>query len=90
MNCYKFSQLILQDKVSYIYNYCRLIDFEIVREGHREFGVCLYHNGNFFIEICFNGMRGDSVKEIKTYAEVSQLCHWYERVDISSLTSQQI
>jgi hypothetical protein len=35
-------------------------------------------------------MRGDRVKEIKTYANANQLAHWYERVDIRQLLSQQI
>ncbi len=90
MNCYRFNQLTPQDKVNYIYNHCKLVDFEIIREQYREFGVCLYHNGSIFIEVCFDGMRGDRVKEIKTYANANQLAHWYERVDIRQLLSQQI
>lgn len=90
MNCYEFNQLAPQDKINYVYNYCRLVDFEIVKENYREYGICLYYNGDIFIEISFDGLRGDRVKEILTYTKVSQLAHWYEQVDIRHLLPQRI
>ncbi len=90
MDCYQFNQLKPQEKINYIYNHCRLVDFEVIREQYREYGVCLYHNGKIFIEISFDGIRGDRIRDIRAYAKVSQLTRWYESVDIRPLLSQQI
>ncbi|MFP4089764.1 MAG: hypothetical protein ACLFUB_08050 [Cyclobacteriaceae bacterium] len=90
MNYYRFNSLPSQDKVSYIYHHCKLVDFEIVKEQQREFGVCLYHDGSIFVELCFDGLQGEQVKEIKAYGDINQLAHWYERVDIGGITSAKI
>jgi Lon protease-like protein len=90
MNNSTFNRLSSQDKVSYIYQNCKLIDFEIVQEKHREFGVCLYHDGQIFVEVCFDGMRGEQVKEIKAFGCLSELSHWYDRIDLGTLLSQSI
>lgn len=90
MDCYRFNQLKAQEKIDYIYNNCRLVDFEVIHEKYREYGICLYHNGQIFIEISFDGVRGDRIKEIKAYAKVSQISHWYEHVNIRPLLSEQI
>ncbi len=90
MNCEIFNQLTSRQKIDYIYNNCRLVDFEVMRDQRLEYGVCLYHNGSIFIEISFEGICGDRIREIKSYAEVEQLSHWYEQVNIRPLLSQQI
>lgn len=90
MDCYKFNQLTPSQKIDYVYNNCRLVDFEVMHANCRECGVCLYHNGEIFIEISFEGIRGDRIREIRSYADLQELSHWYERVDIRSLLSPQI
>lgn len=89
MDCYNFNLLNPKEQVNYIYDHCKLIDFEVVREQYQTFGLCLYYNGRIFIEVRFDGMRGDRVKEIKAFNSVKQLPHWYERVDIKGVASHQ-
>lgn len=90
MDCYNFNLLDAKKQVNYIYDHCKLIDFEVVREQYQTFGLCLYYNGHIFIEVRFDGMRGDRVKEIKAYNNMKQLSHWYERVNIKSVVSHPI
>lgn len=89
MDCYTFNKLKPKEQVNYIYHHCSLVDFNIIREQYRHYGVCLYYDGNTFVEVCFDGMRGDRVKNIKTYSKIQQLSHWYERINLGSLLSQK-
>jgi len=90
MNCFRFNQLSKSQKINYVYNHCRLLDFEVMRNHCQEYGVCLYYNASIFVEISFEGMRGDQIRSIEVYEDVCRLSHWYEQVDISTLSSQQI
>ena len=87
MNSEKFDALSSDGQLDYIYRHCRLVDFEIVSERFHRYGVCLYHDGNLFIEVRFDGLQGDRVKEVKAYNEVQALARWYERIDLKSLLS---
>lgn len=89
MDCYTFNKLSPKEKVNYIYHHCNLVDFDIIIEQYRQCGVCLYYDGNIFMEVYFDGMRGDRVKNIKTYYKIQQLSHWYERINLASLLSQK-
>lgn len=89
MDCYTFNKLKPKDQVNYIYHHGNLVDFDIINEQYRQYGVCLYHDGNIFIEVYFDGLRGDRVKNIKTYNKIQQLSHWYERISLSSLLSHK-
>ncbi|MEK6478381.1 hypothetical protein WJR50_12635 [Catalinimonas sp. 4WD22] len=90
MKCYYFNLLEPKEQINYIYENCKLIDFQVVRERYKTYGICLYYDGVIFIEVSFDGMQGDRVKEIRSYESVSKLSHWYERVDIKSVSSQKI
>ncbi|WP_277482314.1 hypothetical protein [Catalinimonas alkaloidigena] len=79
-----------KEQINYIYENCKLIDFQVVREQYKTFGICLYYDNAIFIEVSFDGMQGDRVKEIRSYECISELSHWYERVDIKSVSSQKI
>ena len=85
MNCQTFSTLSSDEQLDYIYHHCRLIDFEIVSERYHRYGVCLYHDTKLFIEVRFDGLQGDRVKEIKVYDEAQALTRWYDRVDLKDL-----
>ena len=87
MDCQKFNTLSSDQRLDYIYRYCRLVDFEIVSERYHRYGVCLYHDGKLFIEVRFDGLQGDRVKEMKTYNNVQALTRWYERIDLTDLLS---
>lgn len=84
MNCFKFNQLTPQSQLQYIYNDCRLLDFIIKAFGSKQDALCLYFDGQLFIEVHFDGLQGDRVKGIQSYAGVSQLSHWYDQIDISA------
>ncbi|WKN29547.1 hypothetical protein PZB74_11290 [Porifericola rhodea] len=79
-----------KEQINYIYDHCRLVDFQVVREQYRTFGICLYHNGQIFIEVSFDGLQGDRVRQIKAYESVKKLAHWYERIDIKEVIPQKI
>ena len=85
MDCQTFSTLSTDKQLDYIYHFCCLLDFEIVSERYHRYGMCLYHDGNLFVEVRFDGLQGDRVKEIKTYDELQALTRWYERVDLKDL-----
>lgn len=87
MECYNFNLLKPKEQIDYIYDNCKLIDFQVVREQYKTFGICLYHDGQIFIEVSFDGMRGDRVKEIRSYESISKLAQWYERVDLKDIAS---
>ncbi len=89
MDCYTFNKLSAKDQINYIYHRCSLLDFVVRVDQYQENGVCLYHNEVFFVEVCFDGLRGDRVKDIRTYSQIQQLSHWYDRVDLGSLLSQK-
>lgn len=89
MDCYTFNKLKAKDQMNYIYHHCSLLDFDIERDKYQQNGVCLYHSGNFFVEVCFDGLRGDRVKNIRTYSDVQQLSHWYGRINLGTLLSQK-
>lgn len=85
MLCFKFNQLTPKAQLQYIYDHCRLLDFIIQSNGSKQDAVCLYHDGEFFVEVQFDGLQGDRVKEIRSYPTLQRLSHWYEQVSISSL-----
>ncbi|WKN41250.1 hypothetical protein [Tunicatimonas pelagia] len=85
MNCFKFNQLAPQSQLQYIYDDCRLLDFIIEIEGSKQDARCLYYDGQLFIEVHFDGLQGDRVKEICSYPTVNQLSHWYEQVNLSAI-----
>lgn len=87
MDCQTFSTLSSDKQLDYIYHHCRLIDFEIASERYRRYGVCLYHDGKLFIEVRFDGLQGDQVKEVNVYDNVQALIRWYERIDLKNLLS---
>lgn len=90
MDCYHFNLLGPKEQVNYIYDHCKFIDFEVLREQYQTVGLCLYYNGQIFIEVRFDGMRGDRVKEIKAFDSAKQLSHWYERIDLKGVVSHPI
>ena len=90
MDCQTFSALSSDKQLDYIYYHCRLVDFEIVSERYHRYGVCLYHDGNLFVEVRFDGLQGDRVKEVKVYDNAQHLVHWYERIDIKGLLSHSL
>ena len=85
MNCFKFNQLAPKSQLQYIYDDCRLLDFIIQTTGSKQDALCLYHNGEMFVEVSFDGLQGDRVKEIRSYSTLRRLSHWYKQVDISAL-----
>ena len=87
MDCHTFDTLSPDKQLDYIYHHCRLVDFEIVSERYRRYGVCLYHDARLFIEVRFDGLQGDRVKEVKAYDNVHALTRWYERIDLKGLLS---
>ncbi len=87
MDCQKFIALSSEQQLNYIYHHCRLVDFTIMSERSTRYGVCLYHNGAFFIEVRFDSLQGERVEEVNAYYNVDELTHWYESVDLSSLLS---
>ena len=87
MDRQKFLTLSSEQQLDYIYRHCRLVDFTIVSERAARYGVCLYHDGTTFIEVRFDSLQGERVKEINTYHNLEELTHWYETVDLSSLLS---
>ncbi len=87
MDCQKFIALSSEQQLDYIYHHCRLVDFTIVSERLTRYGVCLYHDGTTFIEVRFDSLQGERVKEISAYCDVTELAHWYESVDLSALLS---
>ncbi len=89
MDCHIFSRLDPKEQVNYIYHHCRLLDFDIIQESYRQYGVCLYYDGTIFLEVSFDGLRGDRVRDIKTYSRIQQLSHWYERINLGSLLSKK-
>ena len=80
-----FNTLSPDEQLDYIYHHCRLIDFEIVSERIHRYGICLYYDEHFFIEIRFDGLQGDRIKEVNTYQQIQDLVRWYERVDLKDL-----
>ncbi len=90
MDSYRFNLLKAEEQINYIYDHCQLIDFEVVREQYKTSGLCLYHSGSLFIEVRFDGMQGDRVKEIRAFENMQQLSHWYERIDIKGVASPQL
>lgn len=89
MDCYNFNKLSAKDQINYIYHHCCLLDFDIEQDKYQQNGICLYYDRDIFIEVCFDGLRGDRVKSIKTFCCIGQLSRWYERVDLGSLLSQK-
>ncbi len=89
MDCYTFSRLEPKEQINYIYHHCNLIDFNIIEEQYRQNGVCLYYDGHLFIEVFFDGLRGDRVKAIKTYQKIQQLSHWYEKINLQALLAKK-
>lgn len=87
MDRQKFIALSSEQQLDYIYHHCRLVDFTIVSERSTRHGVCLYHDGAFFIEVRFDSLQGERVKEVNTYCGVEELTHWYDSVDLSPLLS---
>ena len=87
MDCQKFTALSVEQQLDYIYHHCRLVDFTIVSERSTRYGVCLYHNGSIFVEVRFDSLQGEQVKEINAYCGIEELSHWYDTVDLSSLLS---
>ena len=87
MDCQKFLALSLEQQLDYIYHHCRLVDFTIVSERATRYGVCLYHDGTFFVEVRFDSLQGERVKEVNAYFSANELTHWYESVDLSPLLS---
>ncbi len=87
MECQKFTTLPSEQQLDYIYHHCRLIDFTIMSERSTRYGVCLYHDGTLFIEVRFDSLQGERVKEVNAYRYVEELTYWYESVDISALLS---
>jgi len=85
MHCFQFNQLTPKNQLQYIYDHCRLLDFIIQTVGTKQDAVCLYHDGELFVEVHFDGLQGDRVKEIRSYSTLHQLSHWYEQINISSL-----
>ena len=84
MNCFKFNQLAPKSQLQYIYDHCRLLDFIIQTNGSKQNALCLYHNGEIFVEVSFDGLEGDRVKGIRSYPTLDQLSHWYHQVDITA------
>jgi hypothetical protein len=89
MDCYKFSKLTPKEQINYIYHHCNLVDFDIINEQYRQCGVCLYYDGHIFVEVYFDGLRGDRVKNIKTYHKIQQLSYWYDRMNLSALLTKK-
>ena len=87
MDCQKFTALSVEQQLDYIYHHCRLVDFTIVSERSTRYGVCLYHNGSIFVEVRFDSLQGEQVKEINAYYDVDELAYWYESVDLGPLRS---
>lgn len=87
MDCQKFVALSLEQQLDYIYHHCRLVDFTIVSERATRYGVCLYHDGTFFVEARFDSLQGEQVNEVNAYCHVEELSRWYDTVDLSSLLS---
>ncbi|MGB3585452.1 MAG: hypothetical protein WBA23_02875 [Tunicatimonas sp.] len=85
MNCFKFNQLAPQLQLQYIYNDCRLLDFIVEVNGSKQDARCLYFDSQLFIEVHFDGLQGDRIKEIRSYSTLNQLSHWYEQISLSSL-----
>ena len=90
MNCHTFHTLSSDQQLDYIYRRCRLVDFEIVSERYRRYGVCLYHDGTLFVEVRFDGLQGDRVKEVNVYDDARDLTRWYERIDLQDLLSHSL
>ncbi len=82
MNCFKFNQLAPQLQLQYIYNDCRLLDFIVEVNGSKQDARCLYFDSQLFIEVHFDGLQGDRIKEIRSYSTLNQLSHWYDKVNI--------
>lgn len=89
MEFFIFSKLNPKEQVNYIYHHCKLVDFAIIRTQYSQCGVSLYYDGKIFIEVYFDGLRGDRVKEIKIYSKIQQLSFWYKRVGLNSLFSSK-
>ncbi|MGB3852306.1 MAG: hypothetical protein WA958_20245 [Tunicatimonas sp.] len=85
MDCQKFIALPSEQQLDYIYHHCRLVDFSIVPERTTRYGVCLYHDGSLFIEVRFDSLQGERVKEINACYDLEKLAHWYDAVDLSSV-----
>ena len=90
MDCQTFSALSSDKQLHHIYHCCRLVDFEIVSERYRRYGICLYHDETLFIEVRFDGLQGDRVKEVKAYDDAQDLTRWYDRVDLQGLLSHSL
>ena len=88
MNCQQFDTLPWDDQIDYIYHSCELIDFDIVSERYRQYGLCLYHNGDIFVEVRFDGLQGHKIREIKVYEDAQQLHRWYERINLNKMLSE--
>ncbi len=84
MNCFKFNQLAPHLQLQYIYDDCRLLDFIVEVNGSKQDALCLYFNGQLFIEVHFDGLQGDRVKEIRSYPTLNKLSRWYDQIDISA------
>lgn len=87
MDYFIFNKLKPKEQLDYIYHHCNLVAFDIIRKKYCQHGICLYYDGKMFIEVYFDGLRGDRVKEIKIYSKIQQLSYWYERVSLNSLLS---
>ena len=85
MTCYYFNRLNPEDQLQYIYDHCRLVDFMIQPNACRPDAVCLYYDDEIFVEVRFDGLQGDRVKEIRSYPTMQQLGQWYNHIDISSV-----
>ena len=90
MDYKKFNSISSDEQLDYVYYHCRLIDFSIVSERTRRCGLCLYYDGHSFIEIRFDGLQGDRIKEVNTYHRVQDLAYWYERVDLKGLLAHSL
>ena len=90
MNDQQFNAMPWSDQVNYIYHRCYLIDFDIVTDRYRQYGLCLYYNGCIFIEVRFDGLHGHKIREINVYEDAQQLTRWYERVDLSKMLSETL
>ena len=88
MDCYTFKALPSDEQLDYIYHHCRLIDFEIISERFHRYGMCLYHDGTLFVEVQFDGLQGDRVKEVNVYDDIQTLTRWYDPIDLKDLLSQ--
>lgn len=84
MTCFQFNQLEPKAQLQYIYDRCQLLDFMMQSDKGSPDAVCLYHDGNVFMEVRFDGLQGDRVKEIRSYPCIQQLSHWYNQINISA------